>query len=184
MPARKCEIRVTADSVDVESGLFGTKLGRFSFGTLLVAGSSWLAYPTLLRTGGSGDRVPLGISLVISIAFLLLGIRYFLPFGERLHCDRTRLTWSRVRWGIRWITRSVPFSEVVGASYAIVYESKSVHGLVLETYDENWKTFWGIEAPEANRILTGLKKLGVNVHHDPEMRHSIRETLRDRRAQL
>jgi hypothetical protein len=44
--------------------------------------------------------------------------------------------------------------------------------------------FWQIEPPEANRILRGLEALGVNVHHDPEMRASVRESLRDRRAQL
>ena len=207
MRARKCEVRIKADSVDVDSDeLFGTKTSRLCFGTLLVALSGWLAYSVFFaqdRTRARGwnevtrphaglphshlDLTGLVICLTISIFFLILGIRYLLPFGERLHCDHSTLTWSRIPWisfGNRWITRTVPFTEVVGASYAIVYQQKNVHGIVLETFDENWKMFWGIEPPEANRILNGLKKLGVNVHHDPEMRSQIRESLKDRRADL
>jgi hypothetical protein len=125
------------------------------------------------------------VLLVLVILIFAFGVRYLLPFGQRLHCDRSTLTWSKIPWigfGNRWVTRSVPVSEVVQASYAMVYKSKGVYGIVIETYDDSWKLFWGIETPEANRILRGLKGLGVNVFHDPEMRESIRETLRDRRA--
>lgn len=207
MGTRKCEIRVTADSVDVDSDeLFGTKTSRLCLGTLLVAGSGWIAYSAFFapdRRGAWGwneltrpraglahphiDLTGLVLYLSVSFIFLALGFRYLLPFGERLHCDRSTLTWSRIPWishRNRWVINSIPFTEVVGVSYAIVYQSKSVHGIVLETYDKNWKMFWGIEPPEANRILNGLKQLGVDVHHDPDMRLLIRESLRDRREQL
>lgn len=127
------------------------------------------------------------VLLLFVLFFLATGVRYLLPFSETLHCDCSTVTWSRIPWlsfGNRWITRSTPFAEIVGASYAVVYKSKDIHGIVLETYDNSWKMFWQIESPEANRILHGLKKLGVNVEHDSEMRASIRETMRDRRAQL
>jgi hypothetical protein len=91
-----------------------------------------------------------------------------------------------VSFGNRRVTRTIPVIEIVHASYAIVYKGVKEHyfGILLETYGKPWKLFWGIEAPEANRILRGLSGLGVNVLHDPEMREVIRETLLDRRTQL
>jgi hypothetical protein len=124
---------------------------------------------------------------LLELFFLALGVRHLLPFSERLHADRATLIWSRIAWlsfGNRWVTHTIPLSEISRASYAIVYKSKGIHGVLLETYGENWKAFWGIESPEASRILRGLKALGVNVHHVPELREEIREALRDRRAEL
>jgi hypothetical protein len=206
MPKGKCDIHVTAESVDVESdGLFGTPASRRWLGCFLIALSICCVYFAVFHHGRGpniqdlvaelhpGKRgfvinlVVLAYCSLIEVFILAYGVRHLLPFGERLHADRTNFTWSRIRWlsfGQRWTTRSIPISEVVRASYAIVYKSKGVHGILIETYGDNWKTFWGIEAPEANRILRGLKGLGVNIQHDPEMRESIRETLRDRRAEL
>ena len=142
---------------------------------------------------GSSDFVsnliPFILLLALNVFLLAVGIRYFLPFCERLHCDRSALTWSKIPWvsfGNRRVTRSMPVAEIVRASYSIVFKSRSEHyyGILLDTDGKPWKMFWGIESPEANRILRGLSGLGINVLHDPEMREAIRETLRDRRAQL
>jgi hypothetical protein len=206
MPKRKCDVRVAAEFVDVETeGLFGTPASRRWLGCFLIALSICCVYFAVFRHGRGpniqdllaelrpGKRgfvinlVALAYCSLIEVFILAYGVRYLLPFGERLHADRSNLTWSRISWlsfGNRWVTRSVPVTEVVRASYAIVYKSKGIHGILIETYGEPWKSFWGIEAPEANRILRALKGLGVNIQRDPEMRESIRETLRDRRAQL
>jgi hypothetical protein len=199
-------IQVTADSVDVycDTPFRSTASQRF-FGGLAVVCSLAMLYFPIFRPGrglgiwemliesreGSGEfklhLFELVFVAAIGVFFLAAGIRYCLPLGERLHCDRSTLTWSRIPWvslGNRWVTRSIPVTEIAGASYAIVYKSKGVYGILLDTYGKPWKMFWQIESPEANRILRGLKALGVNVHHDPEMREVIRETLRDRRAQL
>ena len=202
----KCEIHVTADSVDVATkGLFGTRTSRLWFGCFMIALMVCSVYLALFHPGRGpnigemlaetrpGRRdfafnlIVLVYCALIGLFLLATGIRHLLPFGERLHADRSTLTWSRISWlsfGNRWVTRTAPLSEVVRASYAIVYKSKGIRGILLETYGEPLKTFWGIETPEANRILRGLRALGVNVQHDPEMREAIRETLRDRRADL
>lgn len=197
MPVSSYKVHAGADSLDVQwrgparSRVFG------AFVIVIILAEIYFAmnrgpWADLLRSHPGSPRsgsivFESALLLLLLLFFLAIGVRHLLPFAETLHCDRSTLTWSRIPWisfGNRRITHSVPFSEVVGASYAIVYRSKNIHGIVLETYDENWKIFWGIESPEANRILHGLKKLGVNVEHDPEMRASIRETMRDRRAQL
>jgi hypothetical protein len=206
MPKPKCEIHVTADSVDVATeGLFGTRTSRLWFGCFMIALLVCQVYlavfhhgrgPTILdmlaetRPGRRDfviNLIVLTYGSLIELFLLATAVRHLLPFGERLHANRTTLIWSRIPWlsfGNRWVTRTIPLSEICRASYAIVYKSKNIHGLMLDTYDKSWKTFWGIESPEANRILRGLKTLGIKVHHDPEMREDIRETLRDRRAEL
>lgn len=207
MRTSKYRIQVTTNSVDVEcrvplvSSRFPSSTKAAAVGCFFIFSALGLLFLSCFDSGknpsllvmisdsrpGSADFVEAILVLALDAFLLAVGIRYLLPFCERLHCDRSTLTWSRIPWvsfGNRWVTRSIPFSEVVGASYAIVPQSKGVYGIVLETYDQNWKMFWGIESPEAHRILRGLEALGVNVHHDPEMRESIRETLRDRRADL
>ena len=205
MRASNYRIQITADSVDVECDTpFRSKASQHSFGVLAIAGSLFMLYSGIGDGRSPGVWVILANSrpgspdfifnafgavfvLVVAVVFFAFGVRYCLPFGERLHCDRSTLTWSKIPWisfGNHWVERSTPLSEILQASYALVYKSKGVYGILLEVEGKPWKLFWGIETPEANRILRGLKGLGVNVHHDPEMRESIRETLRDRRAQL
>jgi hypothetical protein len=201
------QIQVSADSVDVEcdDSYQSTKTSRFFFGGITIGCALFMLYGSCFSRGrnpniwvmvadsrpGTADfiiNLIFAVFVVVLIVFfLLLGIRYFLPFGERLHCDRFTLTWTKIPWvsfGNRWVTRSIPITEVIRASFTIVYKSKGIYGVLLETYGKPWKMFWGIESPEANRILRGLSGLGINVLHDPEMREAIRETLRDRRAQL
>jgi hypothetical protein len=168
---------------------------------LFVLYGSWVnprANPNLrillsdLRPGSADffSTVGLGVfALALVIVLLGWGVRCFLPFGERLHCDRSLLTWSKIPWigfGNRWVTRTVPPSEISHAHYGLAYRKRGgdLYGVLLEVGGKRWKLFAGIDSPEANRILNGLKGLGVNVPHDPGMRESIRETLRDRRAQL
>jgi hypothetical protein len=199
-------ILVNKDSVDAEcDSPFRSKAARRFFGSLLLALGLFMFYfagirqgrnpgtwATLAESRPSSPGFALNIYgavlvLIIVIAFLATGIRYLLKFGERLQCDRNTLIWSKIPWvsfANRWVTRSIPVNVIVRASYGIVYKSKGVYGILIEDNCNVWKLFWGIEAPEANRILHGLKQLGVNVHHDSEMRDSIRETLRDRRAEL
>jgi hypothetical protein len=202
MPVGSYEIRAKADSLDVR---WRGPASYRVLGALAIAGGLANAYfdavgrghspgiwVTLLHSRpGANGFVSTAIMAGVSLAFVTflpsLGLRYLLPFRETLHCDRTELIWSRTPWvsfGNRWVTRSAPLSEICNARYGIVYRSKNVHGILLETYGETWKMFWQIESPEANRILHGLKALGVKVQHDPEMREGIREALRDRRAQL
>jgi hypothetical protein len=207
-------IQVTADSVDVECDV-PLRSSRFpkpqpsphSIGSFFVLFASVMLYFLCFGHGrnssiwktivgsrpGSADFVFnvifAAFALVLSVFILAVGIRYLLPFCERLHCDRTTLTWSKIPWvsfGNRRVTRSIPVAEIVRASYSIVFKGRREHyyGILLETDGKPWKMFWGIESPEANRILRGLKGLGVNIQDDPEMRESIRETLRDRRAEL
>jgi hypothetical protein len=202
-------IQVTADSLDVEcrvplvSSRFPSSTKPAVVGGFFIFSGLGLLYLSCFVSGrnpsllvviansrpGSADFVIAILALTMEVFLLAVGIRYFLPFCERLHCDGSTLTWSKIPWvcfGNRRVTRSVPVSEIVRVSYAIVHGnvSGSYYGILLEPFGSSWKMFWGIESPEANRILIGLKALGINVHHDPEMRESIREKLRDRRAEL
>jgi len=205
MRASNYRIQITADSVDVECDTpFRSRTSQHSLGVLAIACSLVMLYSGVGHGRNPGIWVILADSrpsspdfmlnafgtvfvLVVAVVFFAFGVRYCLPFGERLHCDRSTLTWSKIPWvsfGNHWVERSIPMSEILQASYAIVYKSKGVYGILLDAYGMPWKLFWGIETPEANRILRGLKGLGVKIRQDPEMRESIRETLRDRRAQL
>ena len=204
-------IQITEDSVDVECNtpLYSSKsplpksptlTGGFFILVALIElyfacfghGSNPSIWEILTdsRPGSAGyvsNAIVAVLSMALGIFLLAVGIRYLLPFCERLHCDRSTLTWSRIPWvsfGHRWVSRSIPLSEIVCASYAIVHHSESYYGVLLDTDGKQWKMFWGIESPEANHILYGLKGLGVYVPRDPKIRESIRETLRDRRAQL
>ncbi len=207
------QIQVTADSLDVEcdvplrSSKLPPQTSPTFIGSFFVLSALVMFYLSCLGHGrnpsiwkmavnsraGSSDfasnMIPFVLLLVLEVLLLAVGIRYLLPFNERLHCDPSTLTWSRIPWvsfGNRRVTRSIPVIEIVRASYAIAFKSATEHyyGILLETYGKPWKLFWGIESPEANRILRGLSGLGVNVLHDPEMRAVIRETLLDRRTQL
>lgn len=202
MSVGRYQIHAGADLLDVRWR--GPAKFRVFGGFLIACGLAEAYFTSAPRGGGPGIWMLLArshpgssdfypnlvgglLALAVAAFALAVGIRYCLQFAETLRCDRTTLTWSRIPWvsfGNRWITRSIPLAEVVGASYAVVYRSKGIYGIVLETYDENWKAFWQIEPPEANRILAGLRRLGVKVHHDSQMRLLIRESLRDRREQL
>ena len=208
------QILVTADSVDVEcdvplrsSKFPNPQPSPHSVGAFFVLSALVMLYfscfghgrnPSIWKMAinsrpGSAEFasnvIPFALLLVLNVFLFAVGIRYLLPFCERLHCDRSTLNWSRIPWvsfGNRRVTRSIPVIEIVHASYSIVYKGRHEHyyGILLDTDGKPWKLFWGIESPEANRILLGLKGLGINVLHDPEMREIIQETLRDRRAEL
>lgn len=204
-------IQVTADSVDVEcdvplrhQGTPNTISPSLAGGILVLFALAMLYFLSFghgrnasiwviladSRPGSAdflSNVIPVVLALALDVFLFAAGIRYFLPFGERLHCDRSTLIWSKIPWvsfGNRWVTHSIPVTEIVRASYVIVSKSKGFYGILIETDGKPWKLFWAVETPEANRILRGLSELGVNVHQDPEMREAIRETLRDRRVQL
>jgi hypothetical protein len=184
----KYDICVSAESLDAEgSGPYRSSATRYASGSLFIASALYIGY----GSWKDYSRHPVKELLcgLLVMVFFAWGMRSFLPFGERLHCDGSTLTWSKIPWisfGNRWVMRSIPVSEISGARYGLAYRRRGgdLYGILLEAGGQRWKLFAGIESPEANRILHGLRVLGANVQDNREMRYAIRETLRDRKARF
>lgn len=131
-----------------------------------------LANPTLYHDDVAAFYVKvIGIALCSTIFALIFiyGLRLLFPFGDRLHCDRSTFTISKVAFwsfGKRWKTQSVPPSKVTLARYGVVSKGKSgeTFGIIVDVCGKRWKVFEFIDASHAKPILQGLSKMGVKVH--------------------
>lgn len=134
--------------------------------------------------------VPL-IFLAIEVGFFVLcALRMFFPSGETLHCDRHTLVVSRIpltSFRGKWKTRTFPVSEISELHYGVVQSGgrgHSSYGILFCVCGMEEKMLAGLEPPEAHRILKAMSGLGANVSKDGDMRYLVRESLRDRRAEL
>jgi len=128
------------------------------------------------------------LAMLCGLLFVV-GLRGFFPSGEIVHCDRSRLTISKIpflSFRGKWVTRWLPTSEVKGLHYAILQSGKgdSIYGIRFHTVGGEEKMLAGISAPQAYKILSAIRKLGADVPEDHDMRYVVREALRDEREQL
>ncbi len=135
-----------------------------------------LANPTLYHDDVATFYVKvIGIALCSTIfAFIFIyGLRFLFPFGDRMHCDRSRFTISQIAFwslGKRWKVQSVPPSKVSLARYGVVSKGKSgkTYGIIVDVCRKRWKVFEYIDASHAKPILQGLSKMGVKVRLSDE----------------
>ncbi len=209
MRLRKYEIHITADSVDARWNNSNRPIWmRLLGGGAVALWGALLAYGALLRPDRNGysgwwrlmhDRftsqflidavIPLGFGFVVWLLFAALGVRSFFTSGQMLHCDRSQLTVAKIPWvnfNGKWRPRTVPIAAVSQLELAIwPSKTRETYYLILFRADgKRQKVLAGIEAPEGYRILKGLKTLGADVRHDPDMQTLVREAIRDRRAEL
>ena len=202
------EIGVTADSVDVKRDdsrrsirvrAYGS-IGIIAFAVVLfyfIVFGSHRGYSTWWNLtnepGSSGDFLNSLIAFVVASGLsgflLILGLRNFFPSGERLHCDRSTFTVSKIPWFNfhgKWTRHSFSIAEISQLRFAVVRSSRgnSLCGICCFAHGKQQKLFAGLEAPEASRILRGLKNLGADVCSDPDMLTKVQETLRERRSRI
>jgi hypothetical protein len=101
---------------------------------------------------------------------------------ETFHCDRDVVTIKRIPWldfsNRTWRTYTYPLSEVSAIRFAVIASAKgrAFWGLRFRSHGRKW-ALPGLEAPEAKKILTGLRALGADVPEDPNLDKRIKETL-------
>jgi hypothetical protein len=126
------------------------------------------------------------VFLAIFIALLgWWGIRYARAAwasDETFHCDREAITISRIPWldfsNRKWRTNKYPLSEVSAIRFAVIASAKGAQywGLRFKANGRKW-ALPGLEAPEAETILAGLRALGADAPDDPSLEKRIQETL-------
>lgn len=111
------------------------------------------------------------------------GVRYgraAWPSDETFHCDRDKITISRVPWlsfsNSAPRTYTFPLGQVTAIRYAVIASAKgqAFWGLRFRAPGRKW-TLPGLEVPDAIRIMTGLKALGADVPADPKLEKRLKE---------
>jgi hypothetical protein len=203
------DIDITANSVDVRredatSDSVGQRLLPMVFFTLIAIFLFWAmmfgskhgessVWETLSsRASNSGDFQSAAVfaffAALICLFIFLIGIRMLFPLGNKLHCDRSTFTVSKIPWKNlhgKWTTSSYPLGEISLVKFGIVYGGRATtNALRFNAAGKTQKLFTGIQAPEANKILIGLRDLGVDVPHDPDLKKKVDDTLRERSMSL
>ena len=112
--------------------------------------------------------------LAVGVYLFALGIRNLFSSGDRLHCDHSTFTISKIAFwsfGDRWVVQSVLPSEVSQARYGVVQSGRGgrVYGILANVRGKSWKVFSGIDVSDAKRVLQGLNRMGVDVRFSDEM---------------
>jgi Zn-dependent protease with chaperone function len=133
-----------------------------------------------------GFIFPLVIVLSFPLLMTLFSWRYVLaayPSNQTVHCDRSTLTVSKVRWfdihNNDWNIHSYQLADIVRVRYQSVGREKSasIYGLRLTAGGKKLRILPGLEATDAARILEAFKSLGVDVDDDPESFKATSPTL-------
>jgi hypothetical protein len=133
--------------------------------------------------------LPSIIFLFVGSAFIWRAFRSMFPSGESLVCDAATLTIGRIPENVltgRWTYQSFPTKSVKQLAFGVVRINRygGTPGLVFEVDGKKEKTLFGLEAPEANEILQGLSRLGVNTVHDPAMPMMVEMVQSRRKSRL
>jgi len=208
MRLRKYEVHIKADSVDAkwdnsDRSMWSRLLGIVA----VVVSGALLAYRLLLRPDRNGYSnwwrlmhdhftsrfvndavIPICFAFAVWLLFATVGIRNCFTSGQRLHCDRSDLTFAQIPWisfNGKWITRSFPVAVISQMELAVSPDDRANSFLIrFQVCGMEEKILQGINASDGYRILKGLKVLGVDVHYDPGVRWLAREAIRDQRAEL
>ena len=158
--------------------LFATVLGLIFlyFGAKLIAISidAFRAAPEILFPS---QRL-LSYAAVLSLVFLActwifwMILQFARPLcggREILRCTRDCLQISNIDFGKTWRIRTFAIQDIRHLEFASVGFSRygAVLGLRFTTQGKTIKLLRGLEAPEAQKILIELEKLGVGVVKDP-----------------
>jgi hypothetical protein len=145
-------------------------------------------------TIGSGDFLaPLAILIVGGGLLAWMSFRWSAaawPSDETLHCDHTALTISRIPYldfrNRTWKTRSYVLRDIEKFRFAVYASAKnsSIYGFRFRANGRRHKTLPGLEAPEAQNILTALQRFGVDVVLDDKLQKKTAEALKKRCNQV
>lgn len=133
--------------------------------------------------------VPLGLLIVGGGLLGWMGLRWNVaawPSDETLHCDHAALTVSRVPYfhfrNRTWKTRSYALPDIEQFRFAVYASAKgsSTYGLRFRANGRRHKTLPGLEAPEAQNILTALQRFGIDVVLDSNLQKKVAEALEKR----
>jgi hypothetical protein len=204
-------ISITQDSVEVRlhpsSGSPHAKLGGaiFSSSMVIIVACALLLLPgkhnrpsmwhdmSAATTGSSDFLVPLTILILCGAFVAWFGFRWSAaawPSDETLHCDHTALTISRIPYldfrNRTWKTTSYAPRDMEKFRFAVYASAKnsSIYGFRFRANGRRHKTLPGIEAPEAQNILTALQRFGVDVVLDDKLQKKTAEALKKRSSQV
>jgi hypothetical protein len=99
------------------------------------------------------------ISRVVAIAY---------PGAEKLECNRTTLTISRIRWldweNKDWISESYQLNDVSRLRFGVIVSGRgnSTYGLLFRAAGRNYRLFPKLTTHEVGKILAGLEALGAD----------------------
>lgn len=133
--------------------------------------------------------LPILVALFFGISFVWQGFRRIFPAGESFVCDLDTLTIGHIPDFVlngRWAFQSFPITSVQRLTWTALSTGRygSTTGFTFQIDGKKKKTLWGLEAPEADQILRGLTKLGVDVVHDPGMPMIVEMALSRRKSRF
>ena len=125
------------------------------------------AYPT------NSFHILFPLALILTLSVLLgwhmarvVAVAY--PGAQKLECDRTTLTVSRIRWldweNKEWISESYQLSDVSRIRFGVIVSGRgnSTYGLRFRAAGRNYKCFPKLTTREVGKILAGLEALGAD----------------------
>lgn len=139
--------------------------------------------------GSSAFLIPLAFLIVGGGFMTWMGFRWSAaawPSDETLRCDHTVLTISRIPYldfrDRTWKTQSYALRDLEKFRFAIYASAKnsSIYGFRFRANGKRHKTLPGLEAPEAQNILTALQRLGVDVVLDDKLQKKVGKELEKR----
>ncbi len=133
--------------------------------------------------------MPLTILILGCIFVGWIGFRWSAaawPSDETLHCDQTGLTISLIPsldfHNRIWKTKSYALADIKDLRFAVYASAKgaSIYGFRFRANGRRHKTLPGLEAPEAQKILTALQRFGVDVVLDDKLQKKADDALKNR----
>jgi hypothetical protein len=114
------------------------------------------------------------VLIVFGARLIFFSMRALFPVGESLVCDADTLTIGRIPDYVftgRWTYQNFSTKDIHQLKFTVVRTGRygGTMGLEFMVNGKKKKTLFGLEAPEANSILQGLSKLGIDTVHDPAM---------------
>jgi hypothetical protein len=120
------------------------------------------------------------LSFPVLMGFLLWRYTIFAyPSDETVHCDRSTLTISKVRWldihNSHWDTRSYALAGIADMRYQEIAYVKggSIYGLCFIAAGKTERVLPGLKPREADKILKALKTFGADVPDDPTLSEKL-----------
>jgi hypothetical protein len=127
--------------------------------------------------------------LCYAVILFWRGFRDMFPAGESLVCESDTLTIGHIPDHVlngRWVYQDFPISSITQLSFGAVRVSRygGIPGLIFTAAGKKEKVLAGLEAPEADQVLKGLSKLGVDIVHDPAMPMTVEMALERRKSRF
>ena len=199
-------IELTDEAVDVKLNASAqrpnAKFGGFLF---IICGILLMDAALLFFSGKSGQRsiwhniasakspsdwiAPMLILIGGTVSLAWMGFRWAgaaWPSDQHFHCDRTALTLARIPYldfkSRRWNETSFLLADVSRIRFDAYASAKgdTIYGLRFRFQQTGHKALPGLEAPEAQKILLALQRLGADVIIDERLQKRVDEAVANR----